>query len=609
MKQRYKKLSAILAATMVLGLVGCGGSSSKESLVYLDYGTGIDETGAYNNDLYGMNNNDINGADPGCIYVSEEDDPVYGGYFYMYLTGWTLDSNVTLNTSFYEEEGIDALAFPCFRSKNLYQWERCGSLPGGYALSVEKEDWCSDDFWAPEVLYNEADGKYYMYFSALMDPEHGVKGLSTSSNEYDRYYLCAAVSESPMGPFDIIYDTDAETGKRVPTFDFKKGCNTEYDWPAIDISPFIDDNGDLYMYFVKHRDSNYDSENGLWGMKMLSMTQPDYSTVTCLAYPNKVTASSTPGQVEEHSASGEYFFSEDKVNEGPTMLKYNGKYYLTYTANGYASQAYSVHQAVGDSPLGTFTKLDASEGNPLLNGSAQGFMVGTGHHCFVEAEDELFMLYHRHDSIYTMSGRAICADRVNWVKNANGLDVLAANGPSKSLQWIPEGISGYKNLATTANVSVSTGQGIEYLTDGYIPYNNVFVDYTLQSEGDDVTIRLQWDDPVNVSSVMIYNAQEVSSAFSQIKDIRFKLAENPTWAKESYTHAVIKDLKLPDLYWNTQTEEYIACAPAVAEFDEILVTEIEITIAAKDRLVAVNKQGEENTSLSLSEIIVLGGAK
>ena len=121
MKQRYKKLSAILAATMVLGLVGCGGSSSKESLVYLDYGTGIDETGAYNNDLYGMNNNDINGADPGCIYVSEEDDPVYGGYFYMYLTGWTLDSNVTLNTSFYEEEGIDALAFPCFRSKNLYQ--------------------------------------------------------------------------------------------------------------------------------------------------------------------------------------------------------------------------------------------------------------------------------------------------------------------------------------------------------------------------------------------------------------------------------------------------------------------------------------------------------
>ena len=610
MKQRYKKiLAGILAATLALGLAGCGGSSSDDKLVYLDYGTGIDETGAYNNELYGMNNNDVNGADPGCIYVSEEDDPIYGGYFYMYLTGWTLDSNFALNTSFYEEEGVDALAFPCFRSKNLYQWEQCGSLPGGYSLQVDKEDWCSDDFWAPEILHNPSDGKYYMYFSSLMDLEHGVPGLSTSSNEYDRYYLCAAVSDSPMGPFDIIYDTDLETGKRVPTFDFKKGCNIEFDWPAIDISPFIDDNGDLYMYFVKHRDSHYDSENGLWGMKMLSLTQPDYSTVTCLGYPNKVTASSEPGEVTSHKASGEYFFSEDNVNEGPTMLKHNGKYYLTYTANGYASQAYSVHQAVGDSPLGEFKKLDAAEGNPVLNGSAFGFMVGTGHHCFVEAEGELFMLYHRHDSIYTMSGRAICADRVNWVTNQDGLEVLAANGPSKSLQWIPEGISGYRNLTKDASVSTSTGQGIEYLTDGYVPFNGVFADYVLKAEGEDVTVHFKWDEPVKVSSIMIYNGQEVSRAFSKVSDIRFKLAERPEWATKDYAYAVIKDLELPRFYWNAETEEYIAGAPAVAEFDEIMVTEIEVTVSATDRLVKVNKQGEDNTSLSLSEIVILGGVE
>ena len=84
MKQRCKKIIvSILAATLALGLAGCGSGSSNDKLVYLDYGTGIDETGAYNNELYGMNNNDVNGADPGCIYVSEEEDPVHGGYFYM----------------------------------------------------------------------------------------------------------------------------------------------------------------------------------------------------------------------------------------------------------------------------------------------------------------------------------------------------------------------------------------------------------------------------------------------------------------------------------------------------------------------------------------------
>jgi len=114
---------------------------------------------------------------------------------------------------------------------------------------------------------------------------------------------------------------------------------------------------------------------------------------------------------------------------------------------------------------------------------------------------------------------------------------------------------------------------------------------------------------VKVSSIMIYNGQEVSRAFSKVSDIRFKLAERPEWATKDYSYAVIKDLKLPDFYWNVETEEYIAGAPAVAEFDEIMVTEIEITIAATDRLVKVNKQGEDNTSLSLSEIVILGGVE
>lgn len=609
MKNRYSKLLAgVLAAALCFGIAGCSSSTSGETAVFLDYGTGIDENGNYNDELYGINNNDNRNADPGAFWLSEEDDPEYGGYFYMYVTSWETDTDTAINTKWCEENGVAALAYMCYRSKDLYQWERCGTLPGGYSLQVDQEDWCRDKFWAPEVIQNPADGKYYMYFSAAAAENWGANGVSNSSNLYDRLYLSVAVSDTPVGPFDVLCNTDVETGKRIPTINFHDGCNTEYDWAAIDVSPFFDDNGDLYVYFNKHQDSHYGHMNGIFGMKMLSMTQPDYSTVTCLTQTDAISASSTPGQIEEVSSQGKYFYTENGVNEGPTMLKRNGKYYLTYSSNGYTLPTYSVHQAISDSPLGTFTKLDASC-NPVLDGSLLGYMVGTAHHCFVQKGDELYIVYHRHDSIFgynTGRGRSICADRVNWVTK-DDKDILVANGPSKSLQWLSESISGYKNLAQTADVKMSAGTGVEYLTDEVVPYYSTVEEYVAQTEEGDLTITFKWDKPVSIKSVMIYNAKDVNFAFSKISDMRFKLAEKPEWAKDDFTWAVIKDLEVPSMYWDAESKDYIACGPAVAEFDEIMVSELSITIAEADRLVKTDKQGEENTALALSEIVILGG--
>lgn len=127
----------------------------------------------------------------------------------------------------------------------------------------------------------------------------------------------------------------------------------------------------------------------------------------------------------------------------------------------------------------------------------------------------------------------------------------------------------------------------------------------MQAEGD-VTITLKWQEPVEVSSLMIYNAQEVEKAFSNIADIRFRLAEQPEWASKPYDYAVIQDLKFPDRYWNPETEKYIVGGCAVAEFDQLLVSEIQITIEDGDRLMEYDKFGEPNSGLNLSEIVVLG---
>lgn len=611
MKKRYRRfLTGVLAAVLCIGIAGCGSSTGDAETVYLDYGTGIDEDGNYNSELYGMNNNDVRGADPGCFWVSEEDDPEYGGYFYMYHTSWDVKSSTALNSEWCEENDVAVLAYKCYRSKDLYTWEICGSLPGGYSLQVDEADWPRDNMWAPEVIQNPADGKYYMYFSGDAPENWGASmGVSESDYEYDRLYLAVAVSDNPTGPFDIIYDTDPVTGKRIPTINFHEGCGTQYDWAAIDISPFFDEDGSLYIYFNKHADSYNSGMNGIFGAKMLDMAHPDYSTVVCLTQANAITAYSEPGQIEadDITEEGSYFFEEKGVNEGPIMLKHNGQYYLTYSSNGYGSQQYSVHQAVSDSPLGKFTKLDGTEGNPILEGSSLGYAAGTAHHCIIDKDGELYIMYHRHDSIYKFGTRALCADRLAWTTNANGMDILVANGPSKSLQWLSESVSGYKNLAQTADVKLSTGTGVKYLTDGIVPYTTVIDEQVAYSESGDVKVTFQWDEPVSVSSVMVYNGRDVNYAFSNIEEVRFTLAEQPEWASKDYTYAIIKDLEFPSLYWDKDSEDYIAGAPAIAEFDSIMVTQITITIAEEDRLVAIDKFGETNIALRLPEIVILGG--
>ena len=616
MKRNFLKIVAgLLAAVMCLGMAACG-ISENSSQVYMNYATGMGDDLQYNSALYGMNgSNDKEGADPGCFYVSEEEDPEWGGYYYMYQGGTTRDSGYTLTDKYLTDRGIDNIGISCFRSKDLYSWESVGTIrEGSYVLELYEEDWAKTTFYAPECIRNPKDGKYYLYFNASAAQDWGVASMSSSDSAYDRFHLGVAVSDTPIGPFHMLYDTDKATGKRVPTINFHTGCNTKYPWAAIDVSPFFDDNGDFYLYFNKHTDDHYGHLNGIWGMKMKDMAHPDYSTVACLAAPGRVSASNVPGKIEEFTVSDEKYYdpTESGINEAPFMVKHNGKYYLTYASNGFGNVAYSVHQAVSDSPLSGFKKLSQEQGNPVLNGSIHGTFNGTAHHALMRNGDELWIIYHKHNTTreYWMGReRSIAVDRVNFVTNAEGLEVLTANGPSTTLQWLPENVSGYKNLAKTAKIEVSTGTGKEYLTDTVLPYYDVAANMVLASEKGDVTVTLTWDEPVSVSSVMVYNAYDENLAFSKIAEMKFKLAEKPEWASKEYGYAVIEDLKVPEKYWSEEKRTYNHCSPVVAEFEPIMITELSFTIKEADRLMEVDKFGNIQTALNLSEIVVLGGAK
>lgn len=127
-------------------------------------------------------------------------------------------------------------------------------------------------------------------------------------------------------------------------------------------------------------------------------------------------------------------------------------------------------QAVSDSPLGPYVKPEIGKGNPLISSVAAGigYMSGTGHHSMVKVGDEIFSVYAYHgnpDKFSDAQMRILGTDRI-VLTEIDGQQVLACNGPTYSPQYLPESISGYKNLALSATVEVNGGDNKEYLTDG-----------------------------------------------------------------------------------------------------------------------------------------------
>lgn len=226
----------------------------------------------------------------------------------------------------------------------------------------------SSRFWAPEAYHY--NGKYYLLYST---DEH----------------IALAVADSPVGPF-------------VKT---KDGYLLEDN--CIDGHFFFDDDGSVYLYMA------YWAESGeeIWGCKM----KADFSGIQ-------------PDTLTQLTSCRE---DEGGVNEGPCVLKYEGKYYLTYSVNGYEMHNYAVRLAVSDSPLGTYT----GRGTILQK---SGSIVGTGHHSFITSPDgsELFIAYHCHYSTTQIHNRRLCIDRCKFVKTDEGY-TISVYGPTATAQPYP----------------------------------------------------------------------------------------------------------------------------------------------------------------------------
>ena len=546
------------AATWIVTAIPTKNAKNKEGEFDADLIEYNDNTGNYNPNLFYRNDLSVSSsADPHCVYITEG---AYAGNFFLYVTGMR-----------------------AYRSIDLSRWE-----PMGTVFNPVPSSWGRTELWAPEVHYDKNEKTYYLFYSA-----HN----SNQPQYFDCKHVGVATSKSPAGPF--VQWTGVNANGHVitigdPIIDIDKLDHSSPLYVArtafIDVSPYIDPlTGDKYLYIVRTRHNA--PTNEIWGMKMKDWVSPDYPTLTRLTTCNRTTVG---GSVATDMTAG-------TIDEAPFMYYAHGKYYLTLSINETTEKKYSVVQAIGDAPLGPFTKVQKVDGGLVL-GCAPNWdhAATTGHHCFIELGDELWAVYHQSTNRVTGgSPRGIAIDKVAWAQNSKGQYVIQPIGPTWSVQPLPAFVSGYRNIAPEATVSsnnTKAGSSATYLNDGLV---RIHTDYEVVKEFEanagKTTITLTFKDYVPVRAILVYNSCFYNKAYVQIDRIVFDY--KPKTEPQTTSKAYIENLKFDfEKYANQTSRMMRSGAAAIAEFDEMPVREITLTVSAS--------QGSDG--FAISEIVVLG---
>ena len=358
--------------------------------------------------------------------------------------------------------------FYCWKSDDLVHW---GTRKEAYLRRADS--WGVENFWAPEVT--ERGGRYFLFYSAK------TRGGSLR--------IGAAVSERPDGPY--------RDARNEPLFDFG--------YAAIDPDVLQDSDGQNYLFFS--RDCSENTVGAVHTSEICGV-RLSQDLLSVQGEPIRLT---TPEQAWETSSKNPLW------NEGPEILKHNGLYYLTYSANCYAGRNYSVGYATSRLPLGPYEK---SKNNPILTAGMYEDISGPGHHSFVTSPDgeELLIAYHTHTFPEQGGGnRQLNLDRVIFSESGE----LHIDGPTISPQPIPSSRN-FRNVALEAEFQCS-GSKVSLLNDGIFAVHrkDEKLDWVQTAEEDGfVRVTAKWKQPRRIVGVCVYRGVHDSLDFQSL-DLMF----------------------------------------------------------------------------------------
>lgn len=236
MKRRRKLLAGVLICTTALGMTACGGTKEEDT-------SSFDYNADYSSVATGSVNARVAVHDPSII---EEDGTYYIFGSHMAAASTTdLRSWVNIANGYTDKNAVFTdLSADSNPEEFAYTGSRTSLIPtedGGYHV------------WAPDVIYNEAQGLYYMYYC--------------TSSTFNASNLCYATSEKIDGPYEwkgaLIYsgfNSDTIDGTDVLDYvdlEYAKenyitlGDDYNYkEYPnAIDPTVFYDEDGRMWMVY------------------------------------------------------------------------------------------------------------------------------------------------------------------------------------------------------------------------------------------------------------------------------------------------------------------------------------------------------------------------
>ncbi len=279
--------------------------------------------------------------------------------------------------------GANSRNVPIATSTDLVTWQIGRDVLPALAPWVDLN---GSDVWAPEVLAVD-DDQYVLYYTA-------------SDRASNKQCIGIATSDAPDGPFRDRSDT--------PFI-----CQTSQGG-SIDASPFRDEDGTLYLYWKN--DGNCCMMGTYIFVQELS---PDGTQLV-----------GEPVQLIRNDEAW-----EGPVVEAPTMWRHEGQYYLFFSGNVYAGEAYAIGYARCESPVGP---CEDAEENPILASDMESrpLVVGPGHQTLLlDDAGDTWLFYHVWqvtDGGLLTSTRQVWMDRLIWTD-----DGPVVQGPTREPQPAP----------------------------------------------------------------------------------------------------------------------------------------------------------------------------
>ncbi|RKM62001.1 hypothetical protein D6855_00875 [Butyrivibrio sp. CB08] len=366
---------------------------------------------------------------------------------------------VTENGKYYVTATGDGKGYDIYSSTDLTDWNKEGRI----FSSSAKEGWVRSSLWQPQIVIGN-DGKYYLYYCG--------------NNDDKSLRIGVAVADTITGPYTDALDH--------PLLDV--------DYATIDPNLFVDEDGSMYLYFSK--DCSENIVDGYHTSQLHVIEMDSYTSVKAGSEPVLV---ATPDQ-EWELQNGEW-----RWNEGPDILKHEGRYYLFYSGGCYADATYSIGYAVSDSPMGPFKKY---ENNPLIASTDK--VSGPGNNSYFHSLDgkELYTCYHTHTIKLIAGGnRKVTIDRCGFREDGS----FYINGPTITRQTP---VSGHSRLSRVEAISVSSsaieeGRSAMALIDGETlnSRNEGLYEWRVQ-KADDVYAEFDFGQKVGIDCIYIYGSAD-----------------------------------------------------------------------------------------------------